>query len=66
MEVMAAISGVPGIGPYLPYIAAAVALCSALAPLIPPSAGWLYRAVNFIALNLGHARNATDPKINGG
>lgn len=60
MELMEAIATAPGIGPYLPYIALLVALCSALAPMVPPSAGWLYLVVNFVALNMGHARNAGD------
>jgi hypothetical protein len=69
MDLMNAIAGIPGIGPLMPYIVALVAVASALAPLLPPPAAdanavWVgvYRAVNFVALNMGHAKNGTDPK----
>jgi hypothetical protein len=64
MDLMNAVSALPGIGPALPYIAFGVAVCAALATrLKPPAApGWysiLYGLVNFVALNFGHAKNAT-------
>lgn len=67
MDLMTAISSVPGIGPALPYVAALVTVCAALAPLLPPPTAsrayaGLYRTVNFVAFNMGHARNATAPE----
>ena len=53
--------------PYLPYAFAAVAACAAVATVLPPpktSGGiyaGLYHTVNFIALNFGHAKNASMP-----
>ena len=66
MDLMAALASVPGIGPALPYITALIAVCAALAPMLPPPAGpsaygTFYSVVNFIGLNLGHARNASAP-----
>lgn len=61
MDLMQVIAGIPGVGPYLPYLAALIAVCAAIAPFVPPSAGPLYTVINFIALNFGHARNATAP-----
>jgi hypothetical protein len=66
MDLMTAIDAIPGIGPFLPWIAGIVAVASALAPLLPAPAGGgayatVYRVVNFVALNLGHAKNATAP-----
>ena len=49
---------------YLPYATAAVAVCAAVATVLPAPAakGTVYAAiydgVNFIALNFGHAKNA--------
>lgn len=68
MDLLNIITGVPGVGPALPYIMAVVAVCAALAPMLrpptQPASGVypvLYAAVNFIALNFGHAKNATAP-----
>lgn len=65
MDLMTLLSGIPIAGPIIPYVAALVALCAALAPVLKPSAPGatgvypgLYAAVNFIALNVGHAKNA--------
>ena len=70
MDLMQLIAGIPGIGPYLPYVAIAVALASALATSLPaPDATAsgaykvLYEAANWIALNKGHATNATAPAV---
>ena len=61
MDLMQALATIPGIGPILPWIAAAIALASALAPFIPPE--WpIYRLVNVLAVNVGQARNFSDPK----
>lgn len=67
MDLMTALDAVPGIGPALPYIAALIAVFTALAATLPPPkvvTGWyaqMYRVVNFVAMNFGHARNATAP-----
>lgn len=66
MELWDAIYNIPGIGPMLPYLAALVTLASAMAPLLPPPKeqgwyAWSYHVVNFVAMNLGHAKNATAP-----
>ena len=68
MDLMTAIDAIPGIGPFLPWIAGIVAVASALAPLLPAPKdnaravyANVYRAVNFVALNMGHAKNATTP-----
>lgn len=62
MDLIETISNLPGIGPYLPYIMAIISICSAIAPILSPSNGFAYRIVNYLALNVGHATNATDPK----
>lgn len=53
---------------WLPYIAAAVAVASALATLLPaprlPASGLypvFYAAVNWVALNVRHAKNKDAP-----
>jgi hypothetical protein len=69
MDLMNAIAGIPGIGPLMPYIVALVAFAAFVARFIPPPAAdanwvWItvYRMVNAIGQNGGHAQNATDPK----
>jgi hypothetical protein len=66
MDVSAILSMIPV--QYLHYVTAAVAVCSALSAIIPaptPAApAWwarVYGAVNFVAINLGHAKNASAP-----
>lgn len=68
MDLMQLIASVPGVGPYLPYITLAIAVCALVATALPPptdaSAGWyraVYQLVNLIAANKGHAANATAP-----
>jgi len=58
------ITSIPGIGPYLPYITTAVTVAAAVATVLPaPSAtspAWYrgaYSVVNWVALNLGRAKN---------
>lgn len=67
-DLMTAIQAMPGIGPFLPYLTVLIAMCAALSTFLPPpkegAPSWyrgLYGAINFVALNLGHARNATAP-----
>ncbi len=65
MDVVTILAVIPGLAPVLPYVAAAVAICAALAVIMPrPTAQscrlyvLAYRTINFIALNFGHASNA--------
>ena len=67
MDLMTAFMAVPGVGPYLPYITLAMALCAAVAAALPapgPDANpvWVavYRLVNRIGMNVGRAKNADD------
>jgi hypothetical protein len=67
MDIMATLAAIPGAGPILPYITAVIAVCAAVATVLPrpvDGATGVYRAfyavVNFIAFNVGKARNA-DP-----
>lgn len=67
---MTAISQIPGIGPFLPYIALVITIGAAVATILPApvstSGVWyqmLYRGVQWLALNAGHAKNAEDPQI---
>ena len=68
MDLMTALTSIPAIGPALPYLMALIAACAGLAPFLPPpklpaSGGYpiFYGVVNFVAINLGHAKNATAP-----
>ena len=58
----------------VPWVTGAIAVASAIAPFLPPppttpttlfQKGWyaVYRAVNFVSINFGHAKNATDPSV---
>lgn len=54
----------------IPYVTGAIAVASLVATVLPPPpAGanqiWVgvYTVVNWVALNLGHATNATDPTL---
>lgn len=65
MDLMQIVSSVPGIGPFLPYVAFVVALAAFLARFMPPpaagaSTGYAaaYWLVNRLAQNDGHAANA--------
>jgi hypothetical protein len=62
------ITGIPGIGPYLPTIAALISVGAAIATVLPPpsaNAGRVYRGiytiVNWVALNIGQAKNCAAP-----
>jgi hypothetical protein len=68
MDLVTLVTSIPGVGPYLPYVIAFGTICSAIATLLPPPlAGGspiyatIYRLVNWMALNIGHARNASAP-----
>lgn len=61
--VIAALSLIPGVGPYLIYLPILVAACKIVTVVIPPPAAgsrWIvpYNIVSRIALNFGNARNA--------
>ena len=64
MDISALASIVPALAPFVPYLTAAVAVCATLATVLPKPAvdtgvyAGVYRSVNYIALNFGHARNA--------
>lgn len=64
MDLLSAITALPGIGPFLPWVMLGVTVASLLAPLVPPEWGFAYRIINVIAANIGQARNASDPKAN--
>lgn len=61
MDLMQAISAIPGIGPFLPWIIALMWVCAGLATVVSPT-NPLYRIINILGSNVGKARNATDPK----
>jgi hypothetical protein len=63
MDLFALLAGIPYAGPFLPWLAVAVAFCAAVAAWLPaPRApGWyavVYAVVNGIGCNFGRARNA--------
>lgn len=69
MDLVSLITSIPGIGPFIPYIVAFGGVCAVIATVLPPPAAGaktayvvLYQAVNWCALNIGHAKNATAPK----
>jgi hypothetical protein len=61
MDLMHAIASIPGIGPFLPWVPIIIALASAIASALPPESPF-YRIVNTLAINIGQARNFSDPK----
>ncbi len=71
MDLMTALAAIPGIGPWLPYIVLAVTLAAAVATQMPapgPADGGFYKMtygiLQWVALNKGHATNATAPGKN--
>ena len=65
---MNAIESIPGIGPYLPYLTAAVTIASVIATLLPPPTpasgqayAFLYGLVHWVAINKGNAKAASAP-----
>ena len=59
-------------GQYAELVLALIGVCAAVAALLPaPSEQsgkwyrWLYRIINLIAVNAGHAKNASAPKAQG-
>lgn len=68
MDPITLLESIPAVGPAVPYILAAGAICSILATVLPapkPDANkyWVavYKAINWAALNIGHAKNAPAP-----
>jgi len=64
MDVLTALSAIPGIGPFLPYLTIAYLVAAPLATVLPapqPADGWVYvtfhRIVTVIAWNFGRAKN---------
>ena len=70
MDLMADLAAIPAIGPLIPYLTLAVTISALVATQLPPpaqGAGVAYRviygAINALAANHGHAKNATAPSI---
>jgi hypothetical protein len=68
MDLLTTLAAIPGAAPALPYVAAVIAVCAAVATVLPHPAAdakgvypALYSAVNYIAFNFGKARNAGKP-----
>jgi hypothetical protein len=68
MDFMTLLAAIPGAGPLLPYLPVVIAVCAAVAATLPhPAAAStgaypaIYAVVNFIALNIGKAKNAATP-----
>lgn len=68
MDVMSALTAIPGIGPYLPYLLLAVAIATFLCPVLPAptdKTGFyfaVYQVINSVACNFGHAKNLSAPE----
>ena len=62
MDLLAAIQAIPGLGPLIPYVTLIMAIASVLATVAKPEWGPVYRLINALAVNVGEARNANDPK----
>ncbi len=65
MDPISFLETIPAIGPFIPYILSAGAVCAAVATVLPaPNAGGskvysaLYAVVNWVGLNVGKAKNA--------
>ncbi|MEJ0015734.1 MAG: hypothetical protein WDN25_04060 [Acetobacteraceae bacterium] len=68
MDLLSLLAGMPALAPYLPILLAIAGLCAAAAAVLPPpkrqGAYFLaYTAINWIGMNLGHARNASAPPV---
>jgi hypothetical protein len=69
MDIIPFLSSLPG---WAPYVAVVVAVCAALATVLPPpklpASGWypvLYGLINHLALNVGRATNVGAPHAKG-
>ena len=65
---MDTLTAIPALAPYAGYISAAIGIAAIVARFLPPPAmpasGFypiVYGVMNMLAMNAGHARNATDP-----
>ena len=62
------IAGIPGVGPFLPYILLATGVAALAMPWLPVPArsgsvyGVLYTVLNYLAQNYRNAQNAQVPK----
>lgn len=68
MDLMHLLAAIPGAGWLLPYVTVAVAIAAAIATVLPAPAagaqGWyplVYHGINWLALNVGRARNRDAP-----
>ena len=66
MDLWTALIAIPGIGPAIPYLAAAVTLCAALSTALPPGkTGTPYATfrsvIGWVGLNFGHAKKVNTP-----
>lgn len=65
MDPITLVESIPAVGPYIPYVVAAGAIAAAIATILPaPSPAGnkvyavVYTAINWLALNVGKAKNA--------
>ena len=68
MDLFELLAAIPGAGWLIPYATLAIAVAAVIATALPPPAmpaqGWypvLYHAINWLALNVGRARNRDAP-----
>lgn len=67
MDLIALLSSIPAIGPYLPYVLVVFGIASIVMTVLPPPKsaaslyGYIYTAINLAAQNYGQAKNATTP-----
>lgn len=68
MDLVTLAAAIPWIGPYIPDIVAFGGVCLVLSTVMPPPGAGsnkayaiIYQAVNWVAFNYGHAKNATAP-----
>jgi hypothetical protein len=69
MDPITALTAIPAVGPYIPYVVTAGVVAAAVATVLPPPAPngsavyvAIYKAVNWLALNIGKAKNQTPPQ----
>jgi hypothetical protein len=65
MDLVALITSIPGVGPYIPYVVALGGVCAVVCTVLPAPTttsntayNVFYKAVNWCALNIGRAKNA--------
>lgn len=69
IDLAAILAAFPALAPYVPVIIAVAAILASLLPAPAAATGGayalLYRLVNLLGANVGHARNASDPAAGG-